>query len=154
MSLHPSPFSSLSVTPFGKQLHNFLFRRTDRFVDALKADVFLLGDLPDSQPLHAEQPQSAELGFTQAALDAGNRLGIFSLLFLPVVDGLQDSIDALNGNAITSKALDGYGVVGMNVVPLLGFVVIRIGPVFPAQKLLLTGKVLGVSRLMCLSTSM
>lgn len=76
MSLHPSPFSSLSVTPFGKELHNFLFRRTDRFVDALKADVFLLGDLPDSQPLHTEQPQSAELGFIQAALDAGNRLGV------------------------------------------------------------------------------
>lgn len=142
MSLHSSPFSNLFVTPFGKQLHNFLFRRADRFVDALKADVFLLGNLPDSQPLHAKQPQSAELGFAQAALDAGNLLGVQPLLFLPVIDVLQHSIDALNGNAITSKALDGYGVVGVNVVPLLSFVIVRIGPAFPAQKLILAGKVL------------
>ncbi|MGN1028125.1 MAG: hypothetical protein ACI4P4_17165 [Faecousia sp.] len=89
-------------------------------------------------------PPHAELGFTQAALDAGNHLGVQPLLFLPVIDGVQHSIDALNGNAITSKVLNGYGVVGVNVVPLLGFVVIRIGPAFPAQKLILAGKVLAV----------
>lgn len=87
-------------------------------------------------------PPHAELGFTQAALDAGNRLGVQPLLFLPVVDGLQDSIDALDGNAVARKPLNGYGVISVNMVTLLGFVVILIGPAFPAQKLILAGKVL------------
>lgn len=93
------PFLPIFVTEAGlipAFTHNFLFRRTDRFVDALKADVFLLGNLPDSQPLHTKQPQSVELGFTQAALDAGNHLGVQPLLLLPVIDGLQDGIDALD----------------------------------------------------------
>ena len=89
-------------------------------------------------------PPHAELGFTQAALDAGNRLGVQPLLFLPVVDGVQHSVGTLDGNAIARKVLNGYGVVGVNMVPLLGFVVIRIGPAFPAQKPLLAGKVLAV----------
>ena len=142
MSLHLSPLFGPFVTLFFEKNENFLFRSSNRFVDALKTDAFLFCNLTHGHSPNMEHPKPTELRLAQFAFDLSHQVSVVLHFFQPVMLCFQHGVHTMYGYGVCAKFFHRHRVIVLKVVALFSIVVIRIRPSFPVLEFFLTGKVL------------